>query len=162
MQATVVTPMLALYRSDEPAYQPIHATGPLELEAGNPQASLENLKRLKLVIQDIWVRKGLSRALFQFNTGEQYLALGLTPAALAFLASDAGYGEYEDLKEFYTYLPPEYDGKLPAASEPRDALANHRIDLQGSGNVAARSQPSDPPGHDGMDHDGSGHDGLGR
>ena len=120
MQATVVTPMLALFRSDETSYQPVHPSGPLALEDGNPQASLGNLKRLELVIQDIWVRKGLSRALIQFSTGEQYLAFGLRdPAALAHVAAEAGYGEYHDLKGFYECLPPEYDDKLPAASEPR-------------------------------------------
>jgi hypothetical protein len=119
MQATVITPLLALFRSDETAYQPVHPVGPLEMENGDPQASLENLKRLKLVIQDIWVRKGLSRALIQFSTGEQYLAFGLRdPAALAHVAAEAGYGEYHDLKGFYECLPPEYDDKLPAASEP--------------------------------------------
>ena len=44
----VVTPMLAVFRSDTPTYQPSHPSGPLCLEDGNPQASLENLKRLGL------------------------------------------------------------------------------------------------------------------
>ena len=117
MEIPVATPMLAFYHSDQPTYQPTHAV-PLQLEDGNPQASLENLKRLKLVIQDIWVRKGLSRALIQFSTGEQYLAFGLRdPAALAHVAAEAGFGEYHDLKDFYECLPAEYDDKLPAASE---------------------------------------------
>ena len=94
MEANVVTPMLTLFRSDEPSYQPLHPSKSLQLEDGNPQASLENLKRLGLVVQDIWVRKGLSRVLIQFTTGEQYLALGLGKAgALAFVASKAGFGE---------------------------------------------------------------------
>jgi hypothetical protein len=146
MQATVITPLLALFRSDETSYQPVHPSGPLALEDGNPQASLENLKRLKLVIQDIWVRKGLSRALIQFNTGEQYLALGLgDPAALAFVASDAGFGEYEHLKSFYSFLPPDYEGKLPAAAEPQEALAQKGIDLQDSADIAPATRPTDPP-----------------
>jgi hypothetical protein len=146
MQATVITPLLALFRSDETAYHPIHPGGPLETENGDPQASLENLKRLKLVIQDIWVRKGLSRALIQFNTGQQYLALGLgDPAALAFVASDAGFGEYEHLKSFYSFLPPDYEGKLPAAAEPHEVLAQNGIDLQDSADIAPATRPTDPP-----------------
>ena len=76
MEIPLVTPMLALYRSDQPSYQPTH-TVPLRLEDGDPQASLENLERLHLVIEDIRVRKGLRRVLIQFTTGEQYVALGL-------------------------------------------------------------------------------------
>ena len=74
MQGTILGPMLQLFRSDEPSYQPVHPSVPLAMENGDPQVSLENLKRLGLVVQDIWVRKGLSRVLLAFNTGEQYLA----------------------------------------------------------------------------------------
>ena len=76
MEIPVVTPMKALYRTDQPTYQPTY-TVPMHCEDGNPQASLENLKRLKeskLIAQDIWVRNQLRRVLFQFATGEQYLA----------------------------------------------------------------------------------------
>ena len=40
MEATVVTPMLTLFRSDEPSYQPVHPSKSLQLEDGDPQASL--------------------------------------------------------------------------------------------------------------------------
>jgi hypothetical protein len=126
MQAAVVTQMLAIFRSDEPGYQPVHSAWPLRMEDGDPQASLENLKRLQslkdprtgmdqgLVIQDIWVRKGLTRVLIQFATGEQYLAFGLRkPEALAFIASEAGFGNFEHLKWMYGNLPADYDSKLP-------------------------------------------------
>ena len=122
-RAAIVTPMLALYRSDESSYQP---EGLPHAEDGDPQASLGNLEILKkrqLVIQDIWVRKGLSRALLQFSTGEQYLALGLAdPANLAAVAAEAGYGEYEELKDFFGVLPPDYDDKLPSTI---DAMTGH-------------------------------------
>ena len=136
MQGTIVGPMLQLFRSDEPSYQPVHPSVPLAMENGDPQVSLGNLKRLGLVVQDIWVRKGLSRVLLAFNTGEQYLALGLGKAdALAFIASEAGYGGFEELRSFYGCLPPDYDGKLPAASEPRIRPAHNNLDLQDSAHV---------------------------
>ena len=101
--------------SDEPSYQPEHPLISLQVEDGSPQASLENLKRLGLVIQDIRVRKGLSRALIQFTAGEQYLALGLGKAdALAFVASEAGFGSVDVLKTMYAALPSDYDDMLPA------------------------------------------------
>ena len=118
MEIPVITPMLALYRSDQRAYQPTH-TLPLQLENGDPKASLENLKtlvELKLVIQDIWVRCKLKRALIQFNTGEQYLALGLSnPEALALVATAAGFGDIDDLRMTCEDLAEddEYDDKLP-------------------------------------------------
>jgi hypothetical protein len=124
MEAAIASQMLALFRSDESNYQPVHSTGPLDKEDGNPQASLGNLKRLNLPIQDIWVRNGFARVLFQFNTGEQYLALGLSdPKALAYIASDAGFGSFDELFEMYRAIPAEYEGKLPLAVEPQKELA---------------------------------------
>ncbi len=123
MDANVVTPMLTLFRSDKPSYQPLHPSKSLHPEDGDPEASLENLKQLGLAVQEIWVRKGLSRVLIQFSTGEQYLALGLrSPAALALLASNAGFGDYHELESFFTYLPADYDGKLPAATDRHGPL----------------------------------------
>lgn len=98
MEIPVATPMLAFYHSDQPTYQPTHAV-PLQLEDGNPQASLENLKRLNLSMKNIRVRKQLRRVLFQFLTGEQYVALGLSdPATLAAVAAENGLGDYDALK----------------------------------------------------------------
>lgn len=126
----VVTNMLAFFRSDTPSYQPSHPCG-LLCEDGNPQASLENLKRLGLAPQDFWVRKGLSRVLIQFSTGEQYVALGLhDPTVLARLASDAGLGEYEELCEIYDSLPPEYDSKLPTTDHPTRVLMEGLRDFE--------------------------------
>ena len=133
MEGAVRGQMYQLFRSDEPSYQPVHPSLPLAREDGDAQASLGNLKRLGLVVQDIWVRKGLGRVLLAFNTGEQYLALGLgKPDALAFIASGAGYGDFEELRTFYACLPQDYDGKLPAASEPRIRPAHDNLDLQDS------------------------------
>jgi len=143
MEAPVISPMLGLFRSEEPSYQPEHPSKSLQVEDGNPQASLENLKRLGLVIQDIWIRKGRTRALIQFNTGEQYLALGLGKAdALAFVASEAGYGKFEELRTFYACLPDDYDGKLPAASEPRVQTARSDLDLQDSAKCDVVRRPN--------------------
>jgi hypothetical protein len=115
----VVTPMLAFFRSDTPSYQPSHPSGTLLLEDGNPQASLENLKRLGLTPEFFWVRCNFSRVLIQFNTGEQYVAFGLgDPKVLARLAADAGLGEYKELCEIYEFLPPDYDSRLPTTDHP--------------------------------------------
>lgn len=123
MEVPVQSEMLRLFRSDEPSYQPVSAR-PLREEDGDPQASLENLRALGLVVQDIWVRENRTRVLLQFSTGEQYLALGLSdPAALAFVAAEAGFGSFEHLKVLYDCLPPSYDGKLPAEDEPRGNAA---------------------------------------
>jgi hypothetical protein len=129
MDANVVTPILTLFRSDEPSYQPLHPSKSLQLEDGDPQASLGNLKRLGLVIQTIWVRKGFSRVLIQFSTGEMYLALGLCqPDVLARVASEAGFGPYEELKSFYAYLPSDYDDLLPATDERYGPLPPREYD----------------------------------
>ena len=61
--------------------------------------------------------------MIQFSTGEQYLALGLgKPAALAFVASAVGFGDYTNCESFFTYLPADYDGKLPAATDRHGPL----------------------------------------
>ncbi len=125
----VVTNMLAFFRSDTPSYQPSHPCG-LLCEDGNPQASLENLKRLGLAPQDFWVRCNFSRVLIQFSTGEQYVALGLSVANLARMAADAGLGEYEELYEIYESLPPEYDSKLPTTDHPTRALMDGLRDFE--------------------------------
>ena len=118
-EVAVETLMLALFRSDTPAYQPVHSSRPLCLEDGDPQASLQNLKQLGIChIQDLWVRKGLSRVLVQLSTGEQYLALGLSdPHKLAYVAAEAGMGPYAELLETYRFLPADYEGKLPTSRD---------------------------------------------
>ena len=89
--------------------------------------------------------KVLSRVLLAFNTGEQYLALGLgKPDALAFIASEAGYGDFEELRTFYACLPQDYDGKLPAASEPRIRPAHDNLDLQDSASLRSNTGRIDP------------------
>jgi len=150
MEAHVVTAMLALFRSDEPSYQPVHPSRPLQLEDGDPRATVANLKQIGLVIQDIWVRKAFSRVLLQFNTGEQYLALGLSdPAALAQVAADAGYGDLEHLKSFYSFLGEDYEGKLPAASDLDDCPDCQPGDLQDSGDLDGLGEDVCPTGSGG-------------
>jgi hypothetical protein len=129
MEAEVVGSMLRLFQSDEPSYQPVWNGKTLRPENGDPQASLENLKKLGLVIQDIWVRG--PRVLILFSTGEQYCALGLGKSdALAFVASEAGFGPFDRLRDFIAALPPDYNDKLPdlAASHSADVVA--RSDVQ--------------------------------
>ena len=121
MEIPVVTPMMALYRTDQHTYQPTY-TVPMHCEDGNPQASLENLKRLKeskLIAQDIWVRNQLRRVLFQFATGEQYLGLGLSdPATLATVSVAMGFGDLDLARIKMACIDlaqdPDYDDKLPA------------------------------------------------
>jgi hypothetical protein len=121
--------MLALFRSDEPSYRPEHPSKSLQPEDGNPQASLENLTRLGLPIQTIWVRKGLSRVLIQFSTGETYLALGLGKGdVLAVVASKAGFGPCDQLKLIYNLLPADYDGLLPADDDRYGPLPPREYD----------------------------------
>jgi hypothetical protein len=126
----VVTAALALFRADTPSYQPSHPSGPLLPEDGNPQASLENLKRLGLAPVDFWVRCNFTRVLIQFSTGEQYVALGLNAKELARLASTAGLGEYEELCDLYDFLPPDYDSKLPTTDHPTRAMMDGIRDFE--------------------------------
>jgi len=114
----MISPMLKLFRDGAPSYQP-EAKG-LALESGDPQVSLENLRRIVaagLMIRDILVRP--TGVLVLFSTGEQYYAPGLRvgggPAteALAEIAAKAGFGPYERLLRFYRHLPDSYSGQLP-------------------------------------------------
>jgi hypothetical protein len=47
MEIPITSPMLAIYRSEATSYQPSCNGQLLQFEDGNPQASLENLKRLE-------------------------------------------------------------------------------------------------------------------
>jgi len=111
--------MAERFRKGVPGYQP--KIEGFALESGDPQASLENVRKLMalgLKIRDIWVRP--TGALIMFVTGEQYYAPGLRVAtdgpatkALAEIASKASFGPYERLLAFYRCLPADWDNQLP-------------------------------------------------
>jgi len=115
----IISTMLRLFREGAKSYQP--ALNGLAAETGDPQISLENVRRLMasgLLIRDILVKP--TGALVTFSLGEQYYAPGLRvgtkgPAteALARIAAEARFGSYEDLLSFYQDLPPDWDDVLP-------------------------------------------------
>jgi len=118
---TTISPMLRLFREGAKTYQPEHLDGGLVLESGNPQVSLENVRRLMasgLVVRDLLV--GKSGVLVLFREGEQFYATGLrvgtnnsATEALARIAAEAHFGPYERLLPFYQDLPDSYSGQLP-------------------------------------------------
>jgi len=115
----MVTAMLQMFREGVPSYQP-EAKG-LVLESGDPQASLENIRRIVaagLMIRDILVKP--TGMLFTFASGEHYYTPGLRvgttgPAtkALVKIAAEAGFGPEDRLLRFYSHLPDSYCGQLP-------------------------------------------------
>jgi hypothetical protein len=114
---TTISPMLRLFQEGAATYQP----DGLALESGDPQVSLENIRRLMatgLVIRDILV--GSSGVLVLFRDGEQFYATGLrvgtnnsATEALARIAAEASFGPFERLLPFYQHLPASYSGQLP-------------------------------------------------
>ena len=143
--ASIISEMLATFRSDVESYQPSNPAYPAGLlrETGDLQASLENLRRLgtpgKLQVQSMAARKGLSRVLIQFSTGEQYLALGLNAKEAARIAAEAGMGPYDELLALYEDVAalPDYDDLLPKvttanAAVEADYAAFERQQNQGS------------------------------
>ena len=115
----MISPMLRLFREGAKSYQP-EADG-LALEAGDPQVSLENLRRI--IAQGPMIRDMLAKptgVLVLFSTGEQFYATGLRvgtdgPAteALAQIAAEAGFGPFDQLLRFYRHLPADWDDQLP-------------------------------------------------
>ena len=115
----IISTMLRLFREGAKSYQP--AFNGLAAETGDPQISLENVRRMVasgLAVQDILVKP--TGALVTFSRGEQYYAPGLRvgtkgPAteALARIAAEAKFGSYDDLLSFYRDLPADWDDVLP-------------------------------------------------
>ena len=73
MEIPTISPMLAFYGSEAASYQPTRPGMQFNLEDGNPQASLENLKRLKLTVKCFWVRKQATRVLIHSSTESSML-----------------------------------------------------------------------------------------
>jgi len=115
MTATI-SPMLRLFQEGAKTYQP----DGLAEESGDPQASLENIRRLMtngLVVRDILV--GSAGVLVLFRDGEQFYAAGLrvgtnnsATEALAQMAAEARFGPYDELLQHYRCLPKDYCGQL--------------------------------------------------
>ena len=115
----MISPMLRLFRDGAKSYQP--EMNGLAPETGDPQVSLENIRRIVAAGPVIW--KILVRptgVLVLFDGGEQFYAPGLRvgtkgPAteALARIAADLGYGDYERLLRFYRHLPESWCEELP-------------------------------------------------
>jgi len=123
----MIGPMLRLFKDGATSYRPDMES--LAPETGDPQVSLENLRRIVAAGPMIW--KILVRptgVLVLFDGGEQFYASGLRvgtdgPAteALARIAVEAGFGTYERLLRFYRHLPQDWCEELPATipdSEP--------------------------------------------
>lgn len=115
----MISPMLRLFREGAKSYQP--EMNGLAPETGDPKVSLENLRQIVAagpVIWNILVRP--TGVLVLFDGGEQFYAPGLRvgtngPAteALARIAADAGFGDYERLLRFYRHLPESWCEELP-------------------------------------------------
>jgi len=115
----MISPMLRLFREGAKTYQP--EMNDLAPETGDPQVSLENLRRILAAGPVIW--KILVRptgVLVLFDGGEQFYATGLRvgtdgPAteALARIAAEAKFGTYERLLRFYRNLPEDWCEELP-------------------------------------------------
>jgi len=115
----MIGPMLRLFREGAKSYQPEY--NGLDSETGNPQVSLENLRRITaagLMIRDMLAKP--TGVLVLFSTGEQFYAPGLRvgsdgPAteALARIAAEAGFGPFDQLLRFYRHLPADWNGQLP-------------------------------------------------
>jgi hypothetical protein len=115
----VISTMLRLFREGAKSYEP--SFDGLAAETGDPQISLQNIRRLVasgMAIRDILVKP--TGALVTFSLGEQYYAPGLRvgtkgPATevLARIAAEARFGSYDDLLSFYQDLSPDWDDVLP-------------------------------------------------
>lgn len=112
--------MLRLFQAGAASYQPDGTDG-LAAETGEPKIALENLHRLlangRMILTAFTRPTG---TLFVFSNGEQYytpaLRLGQEgrqTEGLAEIAAEAGYGDLEDLLDFYTTFPAGYEGQLP-------------------------------------------------
>ena len=115
----MVSPMLRLFQEGAASYQP--ETEGLAPETGDPQVSLKNVR--KLVAAGRAIEKILAKptgVLVMFSAGEPFYAPGLRVAtagpatkALAWIATEAGFGPYDELFTFYRDLAADWDGPLP-------------------------------------------------
>jgi len=147
MSTPLKSEMLRLFQTGAASYQPDGLadglTDGLAAETGEPKIALENLHRLlasgRMILTAFTRPTG---TLFLFSNGEQYYtpALRLSQEgrqteALAEIAAEAGYGDLEDLLDFYTTFPAGYEGQLPNL---HDADKDQTADLQ----AAPESHPS--------------------
>ena len=129
--------MLRLFQTGAASYQPDGTDG-LAAETGDPKIALENLHRLlakgRMILTAFTRPTG---TLFLFASGEQYYtpALRLSQEGrqtegLAEIAAEAGYGDLEDLLDFYTTFPAGYEGQLPNLRDADKDQPGQTSDLQ--------------------------------
>ena len=127
----MISPMLRLFQEGAKSYQP-EMKG-LACETGDPQVSLENLKRILAEGPVIWkILAKPTGVLVLFDGGEQFYAPGLRvgtngPAteALAQIAAKAEFGTYERLLRFYRHLPESWDDVLPETLPESEPAVRH-------------------------------------
>lgn len=115
----MISAMMRLFQEGAQSYQP-EGDG-LAPETGDPQVSLENVRRLTAAghrIKDMVVKP--TGVLVRFEGCQQFYAPGFRvgtdgPAteALARIAAEAGFGPFDELLTFYQDLPNTYDSVLP-------------------------------------------------
>lgn len=112
--------MLTLLRESTPSYQPEMAGVELLPETGDPQASLENMRRLLgLGLTYLGHVAGPGGILCIFQTGEAFLAtgfaLGSGPRAEAYAQAchELGLGDQDELAHWFESLGADYDGPVP-------------------------------------------------
>jgi hypothetical protein len=136
--------MLRLFQAGAASYQPDGTSDGLAAETGEPKVALDNLHRLLAngrMILTVFTRP--TGTLFLFSNGEQYytpaLRLGREgrqTEGLAEIAAEAGYGDLEDLLDFYSTFPADYEGQLPNLC---DADKDRTPDLQAAPKTQAKT-----------------------
>ncbi len=117
MSTPLISEMLQLFQTGATSYQP----SGMIFESGDPLVTDANIHRLLSqgrVIMDALVSP--VGVLFIFTGGEQYYtpalrlgADGLPTEKLAEIAAEAGYGDLEELLDYYSGLPATFTGHLP-------------------------------------------------
>ena len=142
MSTPLQSEMLRLFQTGATQYQP----DGLAAETGDPKIALDNLHRLLgngRMILTAFTRP--SGTLFLFSNGEQYYtpALRLSQEGrqtegLAEIAAEAGYGDLEDLLDFYTTFPAGYEGQLPNLHDADQDQTDLQAAPEPSGKRAAK------------------------
>lgn len=118
MNLACTTPMTNALRTAVRTYQPEFPGLDLDRENQDAQISVANLRRLfdeGMTLASLVA--GPAGLLFNFDTGEQYLATGLRVGAqsepLASLLAGLGFGPRDELIEFYAAMSDDYWGVVP-------------------------------------------------
>jgi hypothetical protein len=118
LNLTCITPMTSALRGRVTNYQPEFPGLDLDRENQDAQISVANLRRLfgeGMTLAGIVA--GPAGLLFNFDSGEQYLATGLrvgpNSGLLAGLLAELGFGTEAELKPFYAAMSIDYWGPVP-------------------------------------------------